>query len=606
MCLQDWGGKSKDSAGRILPLLTLLLVLLGAPCLRAQDSPAGNWTGSIQIPGFDLKVVLKLSETKGKGWGGTLDIPAQGVKDFVLTNVVVSGSKVGFVLGGIPGNPGFKGEFSAAANTISGAFSQGGQTIPFKMTRGQSSVASAAPVSSLATPARSGAGLEGFWFGKLQTPLGGIRVMFRIKKEAGGVVSARFDSPDQGVFDIPVDSVLMEKDKLAFALSKIGAGYQAVLDKDRTAMAGDWQQGGQTTALNLAWQEKAPDFRRAQEPRPPFIYAEEPVAIRNQKADIKLAGTMTLPLSQTPTPAFILVTGSGAQDRNETIMGHKPFLILADHLARRGFAVLRMDDRGVGGSTGNLLESTDEDLAEDVAAQVEYLKTRKDVDPRRIGVIGHSEGATVGAIAAAANRDIALLVLLAGPGVSGRDLVVRQGETLLRKSGLPDDFVAKSRQTQEAIFKTLAEEKDNAVAGQKMKAAVADLLTALSADQKLSGAFAQNMFETQIRTALTPWFRHFANFDPRSTLEKVKCPVLALNGGRDTQVPPDQNLPRIADALKAGNNPDFKTLELPKLNHLFQSCETGLPAEYGAIEETISPTALDAISEWIEKRTVRK
>lgn len=338
--------------------------------------------------------------------------------------------------------------------------------------------------------------------------------------------------------------------------------------------------------------------QRPQEPTKPYPYREEEVAYENKKAGVKLAGTLTLPRSDGPFPAVLLITGSGPQDRDATVAGHRPFLVLADYLTRRGVAVLRMDDRGAGGSTGSVMESTTAAFAEDVLLGVEYLKARQEINPRQIGLIGHSEGGTIAPLAASRSTGIAFIVLMAGPGLVGEKLVHLQRESIARAGGVPEDKIARTRAVEQKMLAVVKGEKDNSAAEKKLREIVGQAMSE-AAGVRISGA----VVEAQFKTMLSPWYRFFITYDPVPTLKKVKCPVLALTGERDLQVPPNENLPLIAKALAAGGNSDFTIMKLPRLNHLLQTCQSGTFAEYSKLEETIAPIALETIVDWILRRT---
>ena len=329
---------------------------------------------------------------------------------------------------------------------------------------------------------------------------------------------------------------------------------------------------------------------RPQEPKKPNPYREEEVTFENkEEPGLKLAGTLTFPGSGGPFPAVLLISGSGAQNRNEEIMGHKPFLVLADHLTRRGIAVLRVDDRGVGGSSDGPPDATSLDFAGDVLAGVTYLKSRKEIDPQRIGLIGHSEGGIIAPIVASKSSDVAFIVLMAGTGVNGREVLFEQGRLLAQAAGASEEQIAANRKIQTTIFDVLNATPDSETAEKQIREALSGA----------SPSVRDIVLGAQLKMVLSQWFRHFLNYDPRLTLEKVRCPVLALIGEKDLQVSPSQNLPEIEKALTAAGNKDFKAVELPGLNHLFQTCKTGAVAEYGQIEETIAPAALELISGWI-------
>jgi len=294
----------------------------------------------------------------------------------------------------------------------------------------------------------------------------------------------------------------------------------------------------------------------------------------------------------------VLLTGSGPQDRNATVAGHRPFLVLADYLTRRGIAVLRTDDRGVGGSSGSVMESTTAEFAEDALAGVEYLKARQEINPRQIGVVGHSEGAAVAPLAASRSTSIAFIVLMAAPGLLGERLAILQRESIARASGVPEAEIARTRAVEQKMMAVVRSEKDNAAAAKKLREIAGQAMSEASGVQ-VTGV----VVEAQFKMMLSPWYRFFITYDPAPALRKVKCPVLALAGERDLQVPANENLPLIAKALAAGSNSDFTIMKLPRLNHLFQTCQTGTYAEYSKIEETIAPAVLETIGDWILRRT---
>jgi pimeloyl-ACP methyl ester carboxylesterase len=319
---------------------------------------------------------------------------------------------------------------------------------------------------------------------------------------------------------------------------------------------------------------------------------------------VKMAGTLTLPPSGGPFPAVLLLTGSGAQDRDETILGHKPFLVLADYLTRRGIAVLRVDDRGVGGSTGLTKSSTSEDFAGDALAGVAFLKRRMEIDPAKIGLIGHSEGGLIAPIAASRSKDVAFIVLMAGTGLPGAEILEAQGRLILKASGAPESELKGQRDIQKRLIEIIVREKDEEAARAKLALAVKDVLATMpDSEKKALGESEGALSQAALNQFNSAWFRYFLTFDPRPTLRTVRCPVLAINGEKDLQVPSKENLAEIDKALKAGGNRDVKTVELAGLNHLFQPCKTGSPSEYASIEITIAPEALKTMGDWIVERT---
>jgi len=431
----------------------------------------------------------------------------------------------------------------------------------------------------------------GNWQGTLQAGPAKLRIGLHITRTPGGVYTSTLDSIDQGESGLPVATTRISGRLIHLDLPNLRASYEGELSEDGNTIEGDLTQGTDLP-LTLHRVARVDTLRRPQQPRPPFPYDSEEVSYAS--GSLKLAGTLTRPRGAGPFPAVLLLTGSGPQDRDESTAGHKPFLVLADFLTRRGLAVLRVDDRGVGGSSGSLEDATLEDLAADALAGVQFLKTRKEIDAARIGLIGHSEGAIAASIAGARGPDTAFLVLLAGTGVPGEQVLYLQGETISRSAGASEQAISDARDLQQNMVKILREEPDEFVAIEKIRESWA-------VNRESLDPAVRAQVDAQIIQASTPQIRSFLFHDPAEDLRKVKAPVLALNGSRDMQVPPQQNLPAIAAAL--AENPDVTIASLPGLNHLFQKCQSCLVTEYSALEETISPQVLEMLSDWITRHT---
>ncbi|MCA1759558.1 MAG: alpha/beta hydrolase, partial [Bacteroidales bacterium] len=370
--------------------------------------------------------------------------------------------------------------------------------------------------------------------------------------------------PAQGARDLPVSKAEVKTDSIFLNVAMIAGRFSGKIMND-TTITGNWSQSGLNFPLTLARTEKVTELKRPQTPQPPFPYVEDEVSYENTKAGIKLAGTLTIPEKAKNCPAVILISGLGAQDRDETIFEHKPFLVIADHLTRNGIAVLRVDDRGVGGSQGKLSDATSKDFAGDVLAGLEFLKTRKEINQSKVGLIGHSEGGLVAPIAANQTNDVAFIVMLAGPGIPGEQILYEQGRLIGLASGMTEEQVEQTRKTQEAIFNVIKTEKDSAVRLDRLQRTfTGGMYPMMNEDQK-------NAVDQQVAAVNSTWFSYFLTHDPRPALSKLQCPVLALIGEKDLQVPPKSNLPAIEDALAKGGNTNFKTMELPNLNHLFQN-----------------------------------
>ena len=446
-------------------------------------------------------------------------------------------------------------------------------------------------------------GIEGIWEGKLKVPGTELRIVFKISKKPDGTLTATLDSPDQGVADIPVEEVTFKDYTLRLEVKSVGGIFEGKVNKDFMIIEGQWKQSGQSLPLTVKKVEKVAEILRPQEPKKPYPYKEEEVKYENKDAGIILAGTLTFPFEKGPFPAVLLITGSGPQDRNEMVSGHRPFLVLADYLTRQGIAVLRVDDRGVGKSTGNFSQATSEDFASDVLAGIEYLKTRKEINPNQIGLIGHSEGGLIAPMVAVKSPDVAFIILMAGTGLTGEEILYLQGALIYRAMGVSEEDIIKNRQFNEKIFSVIKEEKDKKNAEERLRQMFMDDWAELNEEEKSRIGDPEVFLKAQLQSLLSPWLKFFLTYDPKPTLSKVKCPVLAINGEKDLQVPPKENLSAIEEALKVGGNQNYTIKELPNLNHLFQTAQTGLPAEYVKIEETISLVALKIIGDWILEQT---
>ena len=434
--------------------------------------------------------------------------------------------------------------------------------------------------------------IVGIWLGTLKIGPIELRLGFRIAADKDGKLSAKFDSLDQGALNLPVETVTFEKNTLTLKMPPFKIGYVGELQADNETIKGDFEQVVKSP-MELKRVEKMPSMNRPQHPKKPYPYTETEVTFDSKAAGVKLAGTLTTPPGDGPFPAVVLITGSGPQDRDETLMGHKPFLVIADHLTRHGVAVLRCDDRGVGKSTGDHGKATSPDFAEDVAGAVAFLKTRKEIG--KVGLMGHSEGGLIAPMVAVKSADVAFIVLLAGPGLSGDEILTTQGAAILKGAGREQD-IPRLKELHAKLFAMI--KKD---AGEKdVVAVIEDYIKTLP--EKDQTEFRNVGGSAQMTQLTSPWFRTFIKYDPRPTLRQVKCPVLAVNGELDIQVLPKENLAEIEKALKEGKNPDFTVKEFPKLNHLFQTARTGNVNEYGQIEETFAPAALEAVTEWVLKR----
>ncbi len=574
------------------PLVLRLLgpFLVSTPLLAGED-PAGfvgRWRGDLDAGGLPIPTVLHLALEDGV-LGGTVDSPAQNVFGLEITDVTFAEDGTATVSIGAVGAR-YVARLEDGA--LVGTWSQRGVELPLVCAREE--VADDARVPGQER-------FVGSWEGRLDVGAQSLRLRFHVKEDAAGRLVGTMDSPDQGARDVPLTRVAAQPEgRLDVELSSAGLRFSGALEEGGARCAGELRQGGLEFPLVLSRIDPPPPVRRPQTPKPPFPYGVEEARYENEEAEVTITGTLTVPEGEGPFPAALLITGSGPQDRDETLFDHKPFLVLADHLTRRGVCVLRVDDRGVGGTSAGSPDATSEDLAGDVLAGVRFLRGRAEVDPARVGLVGHSEGGLIAPmVAVRAPDEVAYLVLLAGPGVTGEEILLEQAALLSRAEGGDEESIAANRRLQEVLFEVLKEHPDASRADLTIR-----LRKAFAAHEELlpEGASADALIAQQVRQLASPWMRFFLTYDPRPTLAAVRCPVLAVNGEKDLQVPSRLNLDAIGAALREGGADDVTLLELPSLNHLFQTCETGAFSEYDAIEETFAEAALEEISTWIVAR----
>lgn len=439
----------------------------------------------------------------------------------------------------------------------------------------------------------------GDWSGSISFSGMELRIIFHITEGEDGTLSATMDSPDQGAAGIPTSGVSFDGDSLIIEVASARGGYYGVYDRDSLFVEGEWRQAGFSIPMRIIRGGDIKPPARPQEPERPFPYHEEEVEFENAEAGITLAGTLTMPEGEGPFPAAVLISGSGQQDRDEALLGHKPFLVLADHLTRNGIAVLRYDDRGTGESGGVYAAATTADFAVDTRAAFEYLKTRKEIDGAVTGLIGHSEGGIIAAMVAAESDDIEFIVMLAGPGLKGSEILLTQNLELLEMQGASPDVIKTRKKQLEQEYRILTEGRDREETRKMIVSASTPFIERYSAEERETFGFSEDAVKKRAEMLTGSWLWFFMEYDPASALRKVKCPVLAMIGSLDIQVDPGRNLPAIESALREAGNRDFRAVELAGLNHLFQTAETGSPVEYARIEETMSPVALEMVSGWI-------
>lgn len=438
--------------------------------------------------------------------------------------------------------------------------------------------------------------IEGQWFGTLKFQSMELNLIFHIKNEDNRYTSS-FDSPDQNAENIAVSSTKFVKDSLFLEIDAIGARYKAYYRND--SLFGIFSQNGFEIPLNMGRSENASKTKvRPQEPIPPYPYHDEEVLFNSFEKDVQLAGSFTFPKGEGPFTAVILISGSGPQNRNEEFMGHQPFLVLADYLTRHGMAVLRYDDRGFGESTGSFETATSADFANDVRGAVAYLEQINKIKIDRIGLIGHSEGGLIAPMVAAEDEHVDFIIMMAGPGFPGEQILLQQVDLMGKASGLNDIQIEGEKSISENAFKILKKEDINTEA--QLKVYFSNIFDQYPQIEQATGLDKSSFIRTNVHQLTRPWMKYFINYDPADNLSKIKCPVLAINGAKDVQIDP-QNLKKIESILSMAGNDAVTIIDYKGLNHLFQEAETGLMNEYHTIEHTISEKVLKDMVNWIHE-----
>jgi uncharacterized protein len=523
-----------------------LALLSYAVSLAAQQRPLqGTFTGTLEAGEAELHVVLHLSRNTQGVLNATLDSLDQAVFGIEASSVALDSGILKFEVPrlGIY----FEGKVSGDQKTIDGEWRQGSASLPL--------VFQIEPASHKPEDAKFP--VEGLWQGALEANGLRLRLQLHVAHDPKGELIAALDSLDQFVSGLPAAKVSQKDNAFHFEIPSLESTYDGTLDVTKSSITGEWAQSEIKQKLEFKRSDQPLELRRPQTPVKPYPYVEEQVTF-----------------------------------------SHKPFLVLSDYLTRKGIAVLRYDKRGIGQSTGSAEMATTMDLAGDTKCAIAYLKTRKDIDPARIGLIGHSEGAMIAPTIAASSPDLPWVVLLAAPATKGEDTLLNQSDLIARAGGLSDAQVLSSLNFDKQAYDLVLTEQDSNVVGQKLKALVKE--------SGLDAALPPAALDAQLHMMTSPWFRYFLAYDPLPELKKTKCPVLAIYGAKDLQVPPKINLPMVQKAFADGGNSQAEVKQLPDLNHLFQHAYTGSPTEYAAIDETFSPDALQMIGEWVTARTKAK
>ena len=574
-----------------LAFIALSTLVLSTAC-NAQSSLAGDWQGVLNAGGAQFRIAWHVTAAKDGSLTSTLDNIDQGIFGIKVKSLTLDGSHLTLTVDD-------EIEVSGQSINVKGVFDG---TIDKDVTELKGTWTQTEPEQAPAeldlkhTPAQAAAkpavpsDIDGIWLGTLDAGATKLRLVLKIANGPDGL-TASLQSPDQSQQWLPANSATRSGDSLNFTIESLGVVYDGKIDAGLNSIDGTFTQGGRPLplALKRVKDQAELETRHPQNPVKPYPYREEEVTYANKAAGNVLAGTLTIPPGKGPFPAVLLISGSGPNDRDETVFGHKPFLVLSDYLTRKGIVVLRADKRGIGKSTGDLAHATTADFATDAEAGVQYLKTRAEADPRRIGLIGHSEGGTVAPMLAAGDPGVRFIVLMAGPGVPGDQIIVEQGRLIEEAAGATKEKAAQDADKQRELFALVEKEKDGAILDKELR-------------EKLAGRVPDAQIDVAIQQLTSPWMRYTLTYDPATALRKVACPVLALNGEKDLQVSAAQNLPAIKKALEEGGNKQIEIDEMPGLNHLFQTAKTGSPTEYAQIEETISPVALDKVATWILKQ----
>jgi hypothetical protein len=431
-------------------------------------------------------------------------------------------------------------------------------------------------------------GITGSWL----TEVDGALLQFRLDRTPDGQLLGFFDSISEGATDLSV-VVGVDGDVVTLVIVDFGVVFEGTIEGDR--LDGVWQQAGQEVPLIFERRAEPVLLSRPQQPELPFPYRAADVQFRN--GTLTLAGTLVTPDGVGPFPAAVLISGSGAQDRDESIAGHKPFLVLADALARRGIATLRFDDRGIGGSTFGPRGATTADLATDARAAVDFLREQPDIGS--IGLIGHSEGGLMAPLVALDSPDVAFIVSLAGPGLSGAEVLLTQTEDLMRAEGVSESDIAWRLEWNDDVIASAASDVSDAELADDVRTRLRN--AAPTAPEALSILVSADGIEDVVDRFTDPWMRHFLKYDPAPDLQRLEIPVLAIIGDLDWQVAAATNIPALEAALSS--NADATILALPGLNHLFQNATTGAISEYARLEETFDPETLMLIADWILARS---
>ena len=571
-----------------------LLIFLFAIIITSANAQTieGDWKGALEVQGSKLSILFHITKD-GDKWTSTMDSPDQGALGIPMDKTTVQNGKLTIAAPAMGMT--YSATLNESDNAIEGTFNQGGMELPLNMSRVE------ATNEVVAKGDFNSPEILGDWNGVLDVQGTQLRVVFHLMNE-NGHLKGTMDSPDQGAKGIPMESTTYENGKLIIKASNMRMEYNAELSDDNSAIKGTFKQAGMEIPLELSKKKvEKKALVRPQEPKD-FPYNQEEVKFVNTKGGHHLAGTLTTPSNGEFEKIAILITGSGPQNRDEELLGHKPFLVIADHLTRQGIAVLRYDDRGVGESEGSFNGATSRDFADDAAAAVAYLKNKKEYKGKAIGLVGHSEGGMIAPMVASENKDVDFIVLLAGPGIDIFELMIIQVSKINESEGATKEALARNEKDMRRVFDYMRKNPnaDLKELEKGLDEIFEEVYSAMS-DEDKAELDKETFFTQQKRMLLDKWFLYFINFNPADYLTQVKCPTLAVNGELDLQVTAKENLAGIKESLKKAKNKNATVKEFKGLNHLFQKTETGSTSEYGVLEETFNQEVLEYVSSWILK-----
>jgi len=448
--------------------------------------------------------------------------------------------------------------------------------------------------------------LIGDWNGTLDVNGAKLTLVLHIKDAGSGAMSGTWDSPAQGVYEKPCSSVTLSGDTATIAIAVVKGKFKGVF-KTNDEIGGVWMQGGMIPMTLSRGDGKDAGPKRPQNPKPPFNYTSEDILYYNADSSIRYGATITIPKGDGPFPAVLLITGSGQQNRDEELLGHKPFAVIADHLTNNGYVVLRVDDRGMGQTTGEVHHATTRDFADDATVSFNYLLSRKEVDKKKAGLLGHSEGGMIAEMMAAENKHIDFIIMMAGPGEKLSQAMIEQNEALLQSKGISQRSIDKYI----VLYKEMVNTAISTADSDRLRTAITEevkdwkyktpdsIVVAITGihDETSEAAY----IDLIAKLFAHPWWHYFLSYDPVPDIEKISCKVLALNGDKDIQVVPKTNLQGLREALAKSKSKDYEVKLMPGLNHLFQTCHTCTFPEYQQLEETVAPVALQTMSDWLDK-----